>query len=47
LRAHLHDERPIRFSTTAGNRGPVALITNVVLPVALIVLLRKPREAFT
>jgi hypothetical protein len=29
------------------NHGPVALMTNVVLPVALIVLLRKPREAFT
>jgi hypothetical protein len=28
------------------NHGPVALITNVALPVALIVLLRKPREAF-
>jgi hypothetical protein len=29
------------------NHGPVGLMTNVVLPVALIVLLRKPREAFT
>jgi hypothetical protein len=29
------------------NHGPVALMTNVVLPGALIVLLRKPREAFT
>ena len=28
------------------NHGPVAWMTNVVLPVALIVLLRKPREAF-
>jgi CheY-like chemotaxis protein len=29
------------------NHGPVALMTNVALPIALIVLLRKPREAFT
>ena len=29
------------------NHGPVSLMTNVALPVALIVLLRKPREAFT
>jgi hypothetical protein len=29
------------------NHGPVALITNVALPIAVIVLLRKPREAFT
>jgi hypothetical protein len=29
------------------NHGPVAWMTNVALPVALIVLLRKPREAFT
>jgi hypothetical protein len=29
------------------NHGPVAWMTNVLLPVALIVLLRKPREAFT
>jgi hypothetical protein len=29
------------------NHGPVAMMTNVVLPGALIVLLRKPREAFT
>jgi hypothetical protein len=29
------------------NHGPVAWMTNVVLPVALIVLLRKPREAFS
>lgn len=28
------------------NRGPVAWMTNVALPVALILLLRKPREAF-
>jgi hypothetical protein len=28
------------------NHGPVAWMTNVALPVALIVLLRKPREAF-
>jgi len=28
------------------NHGPVSLMTNVALPVALIVLLRKPREAF-
>jgi len=28
------------------NHGPVAWMTNVVLPVALIVLLRKPRETF-
>ena len=29
------------------NHGPVALMTNVALPIALIVLLRKPRETFT
>jgi hypothetical protein len=29
------------------NHGPVSLMTNVALPVALIVLLRKPPEAFT
>jgi hypothetical protein len=29
------------------NHGPVSLMTNVALPIALIVLLRKPREAFT
>ena len=29
------------------NHGPVALMTNVALPIGLIVLLRKPREAFT
>jgi hypothetical protein len=29
------------------NHGPVAWMTNVVLPVALIGLLRKPRDAFT
>jgi hypothetical protein len=29
------------------NHGPVAWMTNVALPVALIVLLRMPREAFT
>jgi hypothetical protein len=28
------------------NRGPVALMTNVALPLVLIVLLRKPRGAF-
>jgi hypothetical protein len=28
------------------NHGPVALMTNVVLPIALVLLLRKPREAF-
>jgi CheY-like chemotaxis protein len=28
------------------NHGPVALMTNVALPVALVLLLRKPREAF-
>jgi hypothetical protein len=28
------------------NHGPVAWMTNVVLPAAVIVLLRKPREAF-
>lgn len=28
------------------NHGPVAWMTNVALPVALILLLRKPREAF-
>jgi len=29
------------------NHGPVAWMTNVALPVALIVLLRKPAEAFS
>jgi CheY-like chemotaxis protein len=29
------------------NHGPVAWMTNVALPIALIVLLRKPREALT
>jgi hypothetical protein len=29
------------------NHGPVAWMTNVALPVAVIVLLRKPREAFS
>jgi hypothetical protein len=29
------------------NHGPVAWMTNVALPVALIVLLRKPTEPFT
>ena len=29
------------------NHGPVAWMTNVALPIGLIVLLRKPREAFT
>jgi hypothetical protein len=29
------------------NHGPVALMTNVLLPIAVIVLLRKPKEAFT
>jgi len=29
------------------NHGPVAWMTNVALPVALIVLLRKPREVFS
>ena len=29
------------------NHGAVAWMTNVALPVALIALLRKPREAFT
>jgi hypothetical protein len=28
------------------NHGPVAWMTNVALPIALIVLLRKPREGF-
>ena len=28
------------------NHGPVAWMTNVLLPVAVIVLLRKPRDAF-
>jgi hypothetical protein len=28
------------------NHGPVAWMTNVALPVAVIVLLHKPREAF-
>jgi hypothetical protein len=29
------------------NHGPVAWMTNVALPIGLIVLLRKPREAFS
>jgi hypothetical protein len=29
------------------NHGPVAIMTNVALPIAVLVLLRKPREAFT
>jgi len=29
------------------NHGPVALMTNVALPIAVIVLLRKQREAFS
>jgi hypothetical protein len=29
------------------NHGPVSLMTNVAVPIALIVLLRKPREAFS
>ncbi|HKB32769.1 MAG TPA: hypothetical protein VKF16_02790 [Candidatus Dormibacteraeota bacterium] len=29
------------------NHGPVAWMTNVALPVGLILLLRKPQEAFT
>ncbi|HEV2027629.1 MAG TPA: hypothetical protein VGS16_03745 [Candidatus Dormibacteraeota bacterium] len=28
------------------NHGPVSLLTNVLLPLAVLVLLRKPREAF-
>src|ERR1700688_5257199 len=28
------------------NHGPVSLMTNIALPIALIALLRKPREAF-
>jgi CheY-like chemotaxis protein len=28
------------------NHGPVALMTNVAPPIALVLLLRKPREAF-
>ncbi|GAC1681982.1 MAG: hypothetical protein PVS2B1_00100 [Candidatus Dormibacteraceae bacterium] len=28
------------------NHGPVALMTNVALPIAVFVLLRKPRDAF-
>jgi hypothetical protein len=28
------------------NHGPVSLMTNVALPIALVLLLRKPREAF-
>ena len=28
------------------NHGPVAWMTNVLLPAAVIVLLRKPRDAF-
>lgn len=28
------------------NHGPVALLTNLVLPIAVVVLLRKQREAF-
>ena len=29
------------------NHGPVALMTNVALPIAVIVLLRGPRQAFS
>ena len=29
------------------NHGPVSLMTNVALPIGLIVLLRKPRDAFS
>jgi hypothetical protein len=29
------------------NHGPVAWMTNVALPIGLIILLRKPRETFT
>lgn len=29
------------------NHGPVALLTNVALPLAVIVLLRKPYDAFS
>jgi len=29
------------------NHGPVSLMTNVAIPIAVIVLLRKPREAFS
>jgi hypothetical protein len=28
------------------NHGPVSLMTNVVLPIAVFVLVRKPKEAF-
>jgi hypothetical protein len=28
------------------NHGPVAMMTNVVLPIAVLALLRKPRQAF-
>jgi hypothetical protein len=28
------------------NHGPVSLMTNVLLPIVVFVLLRKPREAF-
>jgi len=28
------------------NRGPVALLTNLALPIAVLILLRKQREAF-
>lgn len=28
------------------NHGPVSLMTNVALPIAVVLLLRKPREAF-
>ena len=28
------------------NHGPVSLLTNVALPVAVLLLVRKPREAF-
>jgi hypothetical protein len=29
------------------NRGPVSILVNAALPVAVLVLLRKDREAFT
>jgi hypothetical protein len=29
------------------NHGPVSLMTNVAIPIAVMVLLRKPREAFS
>jgi hypothetical protein len=28
------------------NRGPVAMLTNLALPIAVLILLRKQREAF-